>query len=110
MKKGALAAIIIFSVLFGLLIAAPYDQRAEQATGTLTAEQQTQQTQQSEPLYYVRVHQGCLAVYRGTEADPFAVTDIRLSSLREYDQQLMQQGFPLYSEQELTTFLEDYGS
>lgn len=107
MKKGALAAILIVSVLFGLFLAAPDDLQTEQVTGTLTAEQQTQQ---SEPLYYVRVHDGCLAVYRGTETDPFAVTDIRLSSLREYDQELMQQGFPLYSEQELTVFLEDYGS
>ena len=107
MKKGALAAILVSSVLFALLIAAPEYEKTEQATGTLTPEQQTQQ---SEPLYYVRVYEGRLAVYRDTETDPFAVTDIRLSSLREYDQQLMQQGFPLYSEQELTTFLEDYGS
>ena len=51
-----------------------------------------------------------LAVYPYGSDTAAIVTDIRLSSLREYDQALMQHGFPLYSEQDLTSFLEDFDS
>jgi hypothetical protein len=62
------------------------------------------------PLYIVRDVNGVLAVYPYGSDTAVTVTDIRLSSLRDYDKELMQRGFPLYSEQELTSFLEDFGS
>ncbi len=62
------------------------------------------------PKYTVRVYQNVLAVYRGDEQEPWRVTNIHLSSLREYDQTLMKNGFPLYTDADLNMFLEDYGS
>ena len=38
------------------------------------------------------------------------MTDIRVSSLREYDQAMLREGLPLYSETGLTEFLEDFDS
>ena len=65
----------------------------------------------SDLLYLVRAQKnGVLAVYPYGSDTAAIVTDIRLSSLREYDQALMQRGFPLYSEQDLTSFLEDFDS
>ena len=72
----------------------------------ISAEEQTD----PQPLYLVRAENGVLGIYPYGSDTPAEVTDIRLSSLREYDQQLMKQGFPLYSEEDLASFLEDFGS
>ena len=72
----------------------------------ISAEEQTE----PRPLYLVRAENGVLCIYPYGSDTPAEVTDIRLSSLREYDQQLMKQGFPLYSEEDLASFLEDFGS
>lgn len=66
--------------------------------------------EQAQPLYMVRAENGVLCIYPYGSDTAVEVTDIRLSSLREYDQQLMKQGFPLYSEDDLMSFLEDFGS
>ena len=63
-----------------------------------------------QPLYVVRVSDGLLTVYPYGSNTPAEITDIRVSSLRSYDRKLMEQGFPLYSEEDLNAFLEDFGS
>ncbi|MCD8357239.1 MAG: hypothetical protein LUE11_11820 [Clostridia bacterium] len=73
---------------------------------TISAEEQTE----DQPLYVVRADDGVLCIYPYGSSTAAEVTDIRLSSLREYDQELIKRGFPLYTEQELTSFLEDFGS
>lgn len=108
MKKTSLVIIITGLILFSmLLVAASISDPAISANGTVSAEEQTAVPV---PLYYVRVYNNSLAIYRPDESEPFEITDIHISSLREYDQKLMQSGFPLYSEQDLIMFLEDYGS
>ena len=72
----------------------------------ISAEEQAE----PQPLYLVRAENGVLCIYPYGSDTATEVTDIHLSSLREYDQQLMKQGFPLYSEEDLTSFLEDFGS
>lgn len=74
----------------------------------ISAEEQAEK--QEQPLYVVRAENGVLCIYPYGSDTAAEVTDIRLSSLREYDQQLMKQGFPLYSEDDLTNFLEDFSS
>lgn len=107
MKKTQLTIVITALVLFGIVFGVPA-YRQETA-----ARQQTSSVAdgiEKQPLYTVRAYQNVLAVYKTGESEPWRVTDIRVSSLREYDQRLMEQGFPLYSDEELTVFMEDYGS
>ena len=55
--------------------------------------------------------QGSVAIFDGTDAEtPRSVTDIALSSLRATDRALIERGFPVHSEEELQTLLEDLGS
>lgn len=106
MKKSTFCAILIALILVSLAAFAPmYLQNTVNTASDLTEEQQI-----PEPMYTIRVYNNMLAVCRGTSSTPYQVTDIHISSLREYDQKLMEQGFPLYSQKDLTMFLEDYGS
>ena len=94
----SLCCVSLFSILLYQHISAP----AVSASQALT--------QQPQPKYLVRVSDGVLAVYPYGSDTAVEVTDIRLASLREYDQKLIQQGFPLYSDRDLTIFLEDFDS
>ncbi len=108
MKKSVITLSLCCAALFSMLMYETLPSPAVAATEALTAEEQ--QATEDNPLYLVRVSDGVLAIYPYGSDTAAEVTDIRLSSLREYDQQLMEQGFPLYSEEELTSFLEDFGS
>lgn len=106
MKKSTFYLIIGGFVLLCIVLLTPmYLQTTVNTSAAITSEQQTEQ-----PMYTIRVYHNMLAIYEGNSDTPLRVTDIHLSSLREYDQKLMEQGFPLYSQQDLTMFLEDYGS
>ena len=106
MKKSALCAVVTGLIVFSLVVLSPIClKESVNTTSDLTEEQQI-----PEPMYTIRVYNNMLAVCRGTSTTPWQVTNIHISSLREYDQKLMEQGFPLYSQKDLTMFLEDYGS
>ena len=103
MKKTIIALSLCCASLFSMLLYQSLAAPAVSASQTLTPQQQT-------PKYLVRVSDGVLAIYPYGSDTAIEVTDIRLASLREYDQKLMQQGFPLYSDRDLTMFLEDFDS
>lgn len=106
MKKTIAALTVTCAVLFGLLLWQISRKSSADAPNVNSVQQQT-----DEPLYLVRAQKnGRLAVYPYGSDTAVTVTDIRLSSLREYDQALIQRGFPLYSEDDLTSFLEDFDS
>lgn len=62
------------------------------------------------PRYIIKVLDGYLAVYVPTSAKPVQLTDIDMRSLRLNDQKIIAKGVPIYSEQQLCEFLEDFGS
>ena len=106
MKRIIAVLSVCCAVLFGLLLWQIATAPAPDTSNALSSQQQS-----DHPLYLVRAQKnGVLAVYPYGSDTAAIVTDIRLSSLREYDQALMQRGFPLYSEQDLTSFLEDFDS
>lgn len=105
MKKTVVTLSVCCAALFSMLLWQAFSQPTVTASDALTA-----QEQQEQPLYLVRAVDGVLAIYPYNSDTAVEVTDIRLSSLREYDQELMLRGFPLYSEQDLASFLEDFGS
>lgn len=105
MKKSVIALSLCCVTLFTMLLYRQLSAPAVTASESLTA-----QEQEPQPLYFVRVMDGVLAIYPYGSDTASEVTDIRLSSLREYDQRLMERGFPLYSEEDLASFLEDFGS
>ena len=106
MKRIIAVLSVCCAVLFGLLLWQIAKAPAPDTSSAISSQQQSDQ-----PLYLVRAQKnGVLAVYPYGSDTAAIVTDIRLSSLREYDQALMQRGFPLYSEQDLTSFLEDFDS
>ena len=100
---GILCAVIVLFVLFFILF-----QRNNDIDIIQGAAEKQEQTRQ--PLYVVRVSDGLLTVYAYDSNAPIETTDIHVSSLRSYDRQLMEQGFPLYSKEDLDAFLEDFGS
>lgn len=106
MKKTVITLSLCCITLFAMLMYQQLSAPVITASGTLTPQEQVEET----PKYLVRVTDGVLAIYPYGSDTAVEITDIRLSSLREYDQELMQHGFPLYSEQELSSFLEDFGS
>ena len=106
MKRIIAVLSVSCAVLFGLLLWQIVKAPAPDTSNAISSQQQSDQ-----PLYLVRAQKnGVLAVYPYGSDTAAIVTNIRLSSLREYDQALMQHGFPLYSEQDLTSFLEDFDS
>ncbi len=55
--------------------------------------------------------EGSVAIFDGSDpGTPRAVTDIALGSLRATDRALIERGFPVASEEELQSLLEDLGS
>ncbi len=107
MKRIIAVLSVSCAVLFGLLLWQIVKAPTPDTSSAISSQQQSDH----QPLYLVRAQKnGVLAVYPYGSDTAAIVTDIRLSSLREYDQALMQHGFPLYSEQDLTSFLEDFDS
>jgi hypothetical protein len=61
------------------------------------------------PAYVVRAQGGQVAVYRADEPDePVEITDIRVASLREFDQRQLELGIPVQGEEALARLLEDF--
>lgn len=106
MKKIIAVLSVTCAVLLGLLLWQIAKINKAESSNVVSARQQ-----EDAPLYLVRAQKsGLLAIYPYGSDTAVTVTDIRLSSLREYDQALIQRGFPLYSEEDLTSFLEDFDS
>lgn len=60
------------------------------------------------PQYYLRDHDGKLAVFAPDSALPELVFDVYLSTLPAYDRGQLQVGIPIYSYEELVQRIEDY--
>lgn len=58
--------------------------------------------------YQLGVYEDRIAVFTGGQLKPSQVLDIPLSALPEGDQQLLREGIPLRSEEELRRAIEDY--
>ena len=69
-----------------------------------------QDTTPAQSVYWIREYQGKLAVYRGNAAAPYQIHDVYVSTLPEYDQELLREGVPAYSQAQLDRLLEDYTS
>ena len=83
-----LAAVILF-VLFRFVLPAPTD------TGPV-------------PLYTIKSWEGQVAVFERHQSYPKQVYDMPLSGLPYELRQQVQQGVPVFSEEELSILLEDY--
>lgn len=61
--------------------------------------------------YLVKNQDGKLAVFNSVNMDePIKTTDIHVSSLRKYDQDLLEKGITVYGDEALSMILEDFGS
>lgn len=61
--------------------------------------------------YTVADYQGRLAVYLSAQMDaPQYITDVEVSTLPRADRLALADGIPIYTEEELTSILEDYSS
>lgn len=61
--------------------------------------------------YTVTAYEGRLAVYLTDHMGaPQYVTDVDISTLPAADREALQKGIPVYTEEELTSVLEDYSS
>ena len=63
-----------------------------------------------QPKYRVCAADGYIAVYAYPQNALYYKTDIPLRSLRQKDQEKIASGLYLYTAEELTAFLEDFGS
>lgn len=60
--------------------------------------------------YYLRDCDGFIAVYRGASSTPIDITDIETATLNDTDMELIHNGIPAESRNELLLLLEDLGS
>lgn len=68
-------------------------------------------TSEAPPLYTVGEYEGKVAVFLYGKSEPQQVLEeVRVKNLPEYDQQLLQEGIPIYSEEELASLIEDFDS
>ena len=63
-----------------------------------------------QPLYIAKALDGYIAIYVPSDSSPFLLTDIDMRTLRYADQEKIALGMPLYSQEELSCFLEDFGT
>ena len=65
----------------------------------------------AEKSYILREYEGFVAIFiEGGPASPLTVTDIQVSTLREFDRDLLQTGMRISSHERLMMTLEDLGS
>jgi len=62
------------------------------------------------PMYILKIFDGMLAVFVPGESFPEYLTDIDARTLLESDRQILYSGIAVYSDEELSSLLEDFGS
>lgn len=82
-------------------------QKADSA-GSPAAPVPSPSTAAPSPCAYLRAWEGRLAVFRPSQTTPAEVHEVFLQTLPPAEQQLLQAGIPVYSEEELQRLLEDY--
>lgn len=83
---------------------------AEQVSAKIPLEEPDSPDAPRSPKYTIRILDGFLAVYQADSQQLLEQTPIDIRTLRQQDQQLLASGVPIYSDVELTRFLEDFGS
>lgn len=63
-----------------------------------------------EPLYTAGIYQGQVALFSPGSDMPWQVLPVYVNHLPVADQQLLEAGLPLYTQEDVSSFLEDYGS
>ena len=86
------------------------DQFVSQAQQEVSAPIVQQSGGSEEALYYLRAHEGKLALFAAGEERPQQVFDVRIESLPKADQPLLEEGIAIYSEPEKKRLIEDYTS
>ena len=113
MKKAvvALSAILIVLVLLVFLLPTPHQNTPSHANVSGVAAQVSSESNNSqEKLYIVKSWNGKIAVFQENSNKPVEVTDVRVSTLPELDQKLLNQGIQAQGRAELAKVLEDYCS
>lgn len=64
----------------------------------------------AQPLYTAGIYRGQVALFAPNSDTPWQVLPVYVNHLPPADQELLQAGFPLYTQEEISSFLEDYGS
>jgi len=63
------------------------------------------------PMYILKEYNDRVAIFLGNSDTPNEVLDnVRVSSLPDYDRQILKSGIPVYSEDELQSLIEDLES
>lgn len=106
MYKHTAVLSITCLILTIMAVVSSFQREPELSAVTEPAVIQTDET----PLYIAKDIDGIVGICSPDQAEPIQMTDIRVSSLREYDQALLREGLPLYSETGLNEFLEDFDS
>lgn len=94
-----------------LLIAVPLTVlAAAAAAGSLLSRPVEAVAETPEPKYILSGYDGLVAVFVPGEEKPSFVTETPVSVLPSADREALKVGMPVYSEEELTRLLEDYGT
>lgn len=59
--------------------------------------------------YLLKAYGGYIAVYTSDSSEPYIITDIALSHLRESDRRMVELGMEVETREELLSLLEDFG-
>ncbi|MCX7614673.1 MAG: hypothetical protein N2Z65_02820 [Clostridiales bacterium] len=104
------AALLCTAALLMMLpkeISAP----ASQPIVAKQAQENKETTSQQKEKYIMKLYNGALAVFDAENpSKPQYITDIDERTLRDTDREAFKKGIPVYSDEELASLLEDYGS
>lgn len=64
----------------------------------------------AQPLYTAGIYEGQVALFSPGSDVPQQVLPVYVNHLPPADQQLLEAGLPLYTQEDVASFLEDYGS
>lgn len=109
------AAVLTALVCVGAALAAPTPvgktDLPVQDTAADGEQEQPVPTAGDDAKYTVTTYQGRLAVYLTAQMDtPQYITDVEVSTLPKADREALSDGIPIYTEEQLTSILEDYSS
>lgn len=62
---------------------------------------------EQEPLYFVREHNGRIAVFCRGSSEPFRYLEFNISLLPDFDREQLREGVGLYTDEELQTYIQD---
>jgi len=107
---GAALAVVIMAAVVAANIPAGTQETMPLHEPVSDVEKPPQEESEAAHGYVLREHQGRIGVFTGNAGEPDMVLDVLVKYLPEYDRQILGEGIPVDSYEQLVALIEDYTS